>query len=105
MIRRQEGKLLPFQRKSAWLADATDELLVAACTLHDPAQWASYLIVMAMRSTNSYRAFWAQAPRIWTTWSTHVSRGSPLRRSLSWRLLGEDLAIRHRHERRAPSHP
>ena len=36
MIRRQEGKLLPFQRKSAWLADATDELLVAACALRDP---------------------------------------------------------------------
>ena len=36
MIRRHEGKLLPFQRNSVWLADTTDEVLVAACALHDP---------------------------------------------------------------------
>jgi RNA polymerase sigma-70 factor (ECF subfamily) len=36
MIRRTEGKLLPFQRKSVWLADTTDEVLVAACALRDP---------------------------------------------------------------------
>jgi len=36
MIRRNEGKLLPFQRKTAWLADTADDVLVAACALRDP---------------------------------------------------------------------
>jgi RNA polymerase sigma-70 factor (ECF subfamily) len=36
MIRRHEGKLLPFQRKSVWLADTADEVLVAACAMRDP---------------------------------------------------------------------
>jgi RNA polymerase sigma-70 factor (ECF subfamily) len=36
MIRKHEGKVLPFQRKSVWLADTTDEVLVAACALRDP---------------------------------------------------------------------
>jgi len=36
MIRRNEGKLIPFQRKTAWLADTADDVLVAACAMRDP---------------------------------------------------------------------
>ena len=36
MIRRHEGKLLPFQRKAVWLADTSDEVLVTACAMRDP---------------------------------------------------------------------
>jgi RNA polymerase sigma-70 factor, ECF subfamily len=36
MIRKHEGKLLPFQRKAVWLADTSDEVLVTACAMHDP---------------------------------------------------------------------
>jgi len=36
MIRKNEGKVLPFQRKAVWLADTSDEVLVTACAMRDP---------------------------------------------------------------------
>ena len=35
-----EGKVVPFQRKAPWLAEATDQVLVAACAMNDSAAMA-----------------------------------------------------------------
>ena len=40
MTPRPEGKIIPFQRKAPWLAEATDHVLVAACAMHDSAAMA-----------------------------------------------------------------